>query len=81
MVKHIYSGKIPEDPAVLSEDLLKLADMYQLDTLRRECISNMIEDLDVENCVSTFVMIDRLLPEDAEERNTVISFMICNVSC
>jgi hypothetical protein len=79
MLNHVYSGKIPDDQTVLTDDLLKLADMYQLDSLKDACIGNMIDGLEVENCISVYIMIDRLLPEEAEERKIVKLFMVCKI--
>ena len=61
MLKHVYSGKIPDDQTVLADDPLELADMCQLDTLKDGCIGNMIDGLEVENCISVFITINRLL--------------------
>jgi hypothetical protein len=79
MIIHIYSGSIPEEPTVMSEELLTLADMYQLGKLKEACIGNMINCLKVKNCISAFIMIDRILPVEAPERKSVISFMVCKV--
>ena len=79
MIAHMYTGSVPEAPPAMSEDLLTLADMYQLDTLKKACIGAMIDCLNVTSCITTFIMIDRILPVVAPERKTVMSFIFCKV--
>jgi len=74
MLKYIYTGEIPEN---LSIHLLHVADFYQLDSLKEACVKNRLERLDVRSCISTFIMVDRYLPQGGELRENVVLFMKC----
>jgi len=77
MLKHIYTGEIPNDPEILSIDLLRAADMYKLLSLKAACVENLLASLDVSSCISTFVMMDRFLPHDKKVREKLTMFMKC----
>jgi len=77
LLKHIYTGEIPSDPENLSIEVLHLAVKYQLESLKDACSDYLIASLDVQTCISTFVMVDRYLPQDYKVREKVILFMKC----
>eukprot|EP00092_Neocalanus_flemingeri_P059730 GFUD01071490.1.p1 GENE.GFUD01071490.1~~GFUD01071490.1.p1 ORF type:complete len:372 (+),score=93.14 GFUD01071490.1:52-1167(+) len=77
MLKYIYTGEIPDDPEILSDDLLHAADMYQLASLKAACVENLLASLDVLSCISTFILMDRFLPRDVMVREKVTTFMKC----
>jgi len=77
MIKHIYTSEIPSDPEILSVDLLQLADMYQLVSLKDACVENLLASLDVPSCISTFIIMDHYLPLDKKVRETLTMFMNC----
>ena len=59
MLKYIYKGEVCDDPEQLSVDLLNLAEMYLLDSLKEACLKSLMDRLDVSSCISTFIMADR----------------------
>jgi len=77
MIKHIYTGEIPSDPEILSVDLLQLADMYQLVSLKDACVENLLSSLDVPTCISTFLVMDHYFPLDEKVRERLAMFMNC----
>ena len=77
MLKFIYTGKLPADPNSLTIDLLNAAEMYQIPSLKKACMENLLEGLTVPSCISTFVMVDRFLPHGGEVREKVVMFMKC----
>eukprot|EP00092_Neocalanus_flemingeri_P021032 GFUD01022786.1.p1 GENE.GFUD01022786.1~~GFUD01022786.1.p1 ORF type:complete len:213 (-),score=53.13 GFUD01022786.1:185-823(-) len=77
VLTYIYTGEIPKDPEILSFDLLRVADMYQLVSLRTACVENILASLDVSSCISTFILMDRFLPQDLQVRETMTMFMKC----
>lgn len=79
MLKHVYSGEIPEDPEILTTDLLNIADMYLLDSLKEACLESLVQRLEVSSSISTFILVDRYLPNGGKLREMVIMFMKCNI--
>eukprot|EP00092_Neocalanus_flemingeri_P021033 GFUD01022787.1.p1 GENE.GFUD01022787.1~~GFUD01022787.1.p1 ORF type:complete len:375 (-),score=78.34 GFUD01022787.1:99-1223(-) len=77
VLKYIYTGEIPNDPELLSFDLLHVADYFQLAILRTACAESILASLDVPSCISTFIMMDRFLPQDVRVRERLIMFMKC----
>lgn len=77
MVKHLYTGDIQDDPSVLTKELLQLAAMYQLDSLKAACMENLITNFGMKNCISTFIMVDQYAELDSENRDYVRDFMLC----
>jgi len=77
MLNYIYSGKVPEDPAKLTLDLLNVAEMYLLDHLKEACVKSLIERLEVSSCISTFIMADRYNLNGGDLKELVIKFMKC----
>ena len=75
MLKFIYSGDVPEDPKSLTADLLHIANMHQLHPLVEACLKNLVDNLDVPSCISTFMLVDRYMPQNMRE--IVIKFMQC----
>eukprot|EP00092_Neocalanus_flemingeri_P094703 GFUD01120434.1.p1 GENE.GFUD01120434.1~~GFUD01120434.1.p1 ORF type:complete len:376 (-),score=78.86 GFUD01120434.1:66-1193(-) len=77
VLKYIYTGEIPNDPELLSFDLLHVADYFQLAILRAACAESILASLDVPSCISTFIRMDRFLPQDVRVRERLIMFMKC----
>jgi len=77
MLKYIYSGDVPKDSKSLTTELLHIASMYQLQPVVEACLKNLVESLDVASCVSTFMLVDRYVPQDRNMRGLVIMFMQC----
>jgi len=77
MIKHIYTGEISADPKILSFDLLQLADMYQLVSLKDACAENLLASIDVPNFIETFILMDCYLPLDKKVRERLAMFMNC----
>jgi len=80
MLKYIYSGNIPEDPEGLSSDLLHIANMHLLHPLVEACLKNIVDNLDVSSCISTFMLVDRYMPQDLNIREVVIKFLQCKAT-
>ena len=59
MVDFIYTGTIPANISDMLEELLHLADKYGLNSLKKACEKNLMDDLAVENAISTFMYVDR----------------------
>jgi len=76
MLKYIYTGKIPEDEQ-LNSDLLQLADMYVLDTLKIACGEGILAKLNISNCIPSYIMIDRFFTPENRVRNMLDLFMRC----
>ena len=79
MLKHIYTGELPDDPKDLTIDLLNIADMYLLDSLKEACVDNLLDNLDVSSCISTFILADLYFPDGGKLRDKVVMFMKCKV--
>eukprot|EP00092_Neocalanus_flemingeri_P033552 GFUD01036475.1.p1 GENE.GFUD01036475.1~~GFUD01036475.1.p1 ORF type:complete len:360 (+),score=77.71 GFUD01036475.1:51-1130(+) len=77
MLKHIYTGEIPNDSDILSIELLALADRFFLDSLKTACGENLVASLEVSSCISTFVSLDQQLPKDDMSREKVLIFIKC----
>jgi len=77
MLNYIYSGKVPEDPAKLTLDLLNIAEMYLLDHLKEACLKCLVDRLEVSSCISTFIMADRYNLKGGDLKELVIKFMKC----
>eukprot|EP00092_Neocalanus_flemingeri_P018420 GFUD01019935.1.p1 GENE.GFUD01019935.1~~GFUD01019935.1.p1 ORF type:complete len:237 (+),score=56.11 GFUD01019935.1:432-1142(+) len=77
MLKHIYTGEIPNDSDILSIELLALADRFFLDSLKTACGENLVASLEVSSCISTFVSLDQQLPKDDMSREKVLMFIKC----
>ena len=77
MLKYVYSGDLHEDPECLSSDLLHIANMHLLHPLVEACLKNIVDNLDVSSCISTFMLVDRYMPQDLNLREVVIMFMQC----
>ena len=77
MLNNIYTGDIPKDLEKLSIGVLQLADMYQLDSLKAACVETLVESLDVESCIPTFIQVDRYLSKQHKAREIVTTFIIC----
>jgi len=80
MLKYIYSGDIPENPDSLTSDLLHIANMHLLQPLVEACMKNIVDNLDVSSCISTFMLVDRYVPQDLGMREVVIRFMQCKAT-
>ena len=79
MLKYIYKGEVCDDPEQLSVDLLNLAEMYLLDSLKEACLKSLMDRLDVSSCISTFIMADRYMPSRGDLKEIVIKYMKCKV--
>jgi len=79
MLKHVYSGEIPEDTEILSSDLLNIAHMYLLDSLKEACLESLVKRLEVSSCISTFILVDRYESNGGKLKEMVIMFMKCNI--
>ena len=78
MLVHIYTGELLElKQNGLNVDLLQLADMYKLDKLKNFCGEDVIDQLSIDNCISSFIIIDRYFSSDSRERELVKLFMRC----
>ena len=78
LLKHIYTGELPDEKDEITIDVLHIADMYQLDFLKEACLQRLVEGLTVTNCLSTFIMLDRyFMPKWRTLRNRVMMFMKC----
>jgi len=71
MLKFIYSGDVPDDPKILTTDLLNLANMYQLKPLVDACLKKLVDSLEVSSCISTLMLVDSSL------REVIIMFIQC----
>ena len=59
MLRFIYTGDISdENLTVMATDLLRVADMYELDFLRKMCEANLCSSLKVENSIEYLVLGD-----------------------
>ena len=58
MIEYLYTGVIPDAPARIEIDLLKLAVKYDLPLLAESCGSGVIKNLTVENFLSTYAELD-----------------------
>jgi len=74
LLKYIYTGNIPNPRSNLL-DLLHASDMYQVDSLKDDCIRRLV--LNVPTCISTLILVDRYSPHVAALREKVIMFMKC----
>jgi len=77
MLKYIYTGEIPLVAEKLTLDLLKLADMYDLATLKIACGEAVLTKLNIDNCISSFIMVDRFFTLEARVRKMIDLFMRC----
>jgi len=55
----IYTGKV--DTEMISLEILKLADKYKLQHLKNQCVKHLCKYIDINNCVDTIVLADRIL--------------------
>jgi len=65
MLKHIYTSGIPSylgQEEALS--LLRVPDMYCLDSLKFECADNIVTRLGVSNCIHNFITMSRYFSSD-----------------
>ena len=62
VLNYIYLGEIPSENNI-DISLLNAANMYLLDELKEVCVTKLVANLAIPNCVSTFVAVDRYLPE------------------
>ena len=59
MLRFIYTGDIPDERlSEMATDLLRVADMYQLDFLRKMCEANLCSSLKVDNSIEYLVLGD-----------------------
>ena len=58
MIEYLYTGVIPDAPARIEIDLLKLAVKYDLPLLAESCGSGVIKNLTVENFLPTYAELD-----------------------
>ena len=59
MVEFMYTGNTPSNIGDMVEDLLHLAEVYKVGSLKRACERRLLDDLAVENAVNTFILVDR----------------------
>jgi len=79
VLQYMYTGEFP--PADdLNVYLLHLADMYLLEELKKACVKELLSCLDISTCISTFVMVDRYLPQSSTVRKEIIKFMTCKAA-
>ena len=55
MLTFMYTGRTPNLDQV-AEDLLTVADKYQLDQLKSICAENLCKNIDVKNCLSVLIL-------------------------
>lgn len=77
MLRYIYTGEISESVDKLNEDLLQLADMYDLNTLKTACGEVILSKLEVSNCISSYIMADRFFMAETRVRKMLDLFMTC----
>ena len=57
-----------------------MADMYLLEDLKKACVKNLLDNLDILSCISTLVLVDRHLPPSSTVREGIIKFMTCKAA-
>jgi len=78
MLRYIYSGKQPNLLDYQDNvDLLQLADMYLLNNLKLYCGETIINHLTIENCIGSFIIINRYFPANARLKELVKLFLRC----
>ena len=69
------------NPLLLAEklnvDLLQLADMYQLETLKLVCGEVLISKLEISNSISSFILVSRHFNVNTSVRKMMDMFMRC----
>ena len=58
MIEYLYTGVIPDAPARIEIDLLKLAVKYDLPLLAESCGFGVIKNLTVENFLPTYAELE-----------------------
>lgn len=71
MMKHIYSGEIPEDINEVATDLIHIAEKYGLANLRNACAQVMMKDLNESNAINTLIIIDRYATMSSMKEDTM----------
>lgn len=76
MISHIYSGSVPKDQQLHENgpEILHLAVQYNLVSLISMCEESMLRDLTSENCLKTFIYIDRY-SSTVKLREQVLKFL------
>ena len=77
MIKYIYTGEISDEAEKLNVDLLQLADMYQLETLKLVCGEVLISKLEISNSISSFILVSRHFNVNTSVRKMMDMFMRC----
>jgi len=75
MMKHIYTGDIPEEVKLRPLELLQLANQYELEDLEEATRDIILTRLTVENAVTTLIEIDRYGAGKTEGKDQVIEFI------
>ena len=59
MLSYIYTGQVTNNIGDIVAEVLQLADKYDLPGLKKICEITLLDDLVVENCINTFILVDR----------------------
>jgi len=58
MLNYIYTGQVTNIGNIVA-DVIQLADKYDLSGLQKICEKTLLDDLVVENCINSFILVDR----------------------
>ena len=58
MLTYMYTGKVSSNIGGIVEDVLHLANKYDLPGLKKICEKTLLHDLIVENAINTFILFD-----------------------
>lgn len=72
MIKHIYTGEIPEDINEVASDVIHVADKYHLANLKKVCVKVLMKQLNNFNALNTFILIDKYAPMSALKEDVIM---------
>ena len=76
LLRHLYTGVIPEELDQMTVEILQLAEFFQLEELREACRQSLLANLTVENAVTTLVHVDCYFHQDSTGMKTKVKDFI-----
>lgn len=74
ILNFMSKSQIPNNIDDIAMDLIKLADMFRLNLLKRACETGLVKNLSVENALETFDIVDKHVTK-VEIRQKILSFI------
>ena len=59
MLLHIYTGEVPDNISHIVDHLLHIADKYDVKNLKKICENTLLNDLNPQNAINTFILAER----------------------